>query len=138
VIGESEFLIRVRTGYSKFPDHLSRLNHFPYQPTQPTSATTLSSRAGLPRWGLFVVPPSLLPDVLNFQPFKLQAVLTLSARHPSQATLARRLGCIGGSTRDFSRLRLVALLIHLTSVLDIAKACLAYFFGAGGSVHLSR
>ena len=68
----------------------------------------------------------------------LQDVLTLSARHPSQATLARRLGCIGGSVRGFSCLRQVALVIQLTSVLDIAKACLASFFGAGGSVHLSR
>jgi len=46
---------------------------------------------------------SLLPNVLDLQPFRhqAQAVLTLPARHPSRATLACRLGCFGGAARSW-------------------------------------
>jgi hypothetical protein len=52
--------------------------------------------------------------------------LILSVRHPSQATLARRLGGFGGSARDFTS-RLAAFLICLTLVVD-SQACLWFRF----------
>jgi hypothetical protein len=65
---------------------------------------------------------------------RLQVALTLFTRHLSQATLACRLGCLGEGDRDFASLLpggTVALVIHLSSIIDFTKAnaCLASFFG---------
>jgi hypothetical protein len=81
--------------------------------------------------------PSFLPNVLDLQSFKhqAQAVLTLPARHPSQATLVCRLGCFGGAARGFSS-RLVALVTHLSSVLDFRKAWLVFFFRRRGFLRI--
>ena len=49
--------------------------------------------------------------------FKLFSLL----RHPSQATLACRLGCFGGAARGFSS-RLATLVARLSSVLNFRKA----------------
>ena len=58
---------------------------------------------------------------------KLQAILTLFARCPAQATLVCRLGCLGGAAHGSSSC-LVALVTCLSSVLDFRKAWLAFFF----------
>ena len=78
-----------------------------------------------------LLPFYAISSIYNLSSVKNQAFLTLSARHPSQATLACRLGCLGGDARGFSS-RLVALVICLSSVLDLRKAWLASFFGVVG------
>lgn len=78
-----------------------------------------------------LLPPSLLLDVVDLQPVKFQAVLTLSTRQPWQGTLACHLGHFGG-TAPGSTLELSVLCPgHF-------KGMSRFFFGREGSEHLSR
>ena len=93
-------------------------------PTRHLSRATLTSRLGCLGRTCSLSP---LPSYPMSPICKLQDALTLSARHLSQAILACCLGCLGGGARVFSSL-LAALVIHLSSVLDFAKACIVSFF----------
>ena len=93
------------------------------------SRTARTRRLGcLGRMCLLPLPFPLTPMLLICicSRIKLQAILTLFARCPAQATLCR-LGCLGGAAHGSSSC-LVALVTCLSSVLDFRKAWLAFFF----------
>ena len=77
---------------------------------------------------MFVVPPSLLPDIFNLQPFKHVKPFSLFLhdtphKQPWHAILVAPVG----PARGFSS-HLVALVICLSSFLDFRKVWLASFF----------